>query len=163
MWAQSELGYIGRIISGHCIRGRFVGLKPVSSVKWPEMDRKSVSGPAKTWIYPAETSADLLWRVCRHKVSSKGESSDRSERNMRAEMRMKVKAKQEPERMHMGTEGSKIDIEMNSGVKWWHMGMGFHQTGLAREKRKGVKTHRIKEEDGALVACLLLGQAGGLL
>ena len=77
---------------------------------------------------------------------------------------MKVKARQEPKkRMHMGAGGSKINIEANSGAKWQHMSTGFHQTGLTREKRKGVKTHRLKEEDGALVACLLLGQAGGFI
>ena len=36
---------------------------------------------------------------------------------MRAETRMKVKARQEPKRMHMGTGGLKIDIKVNSGAK----------------------------------------------
>ena len=42
--------------------------------------------------------------------------------------------------------------------------MGFHQTGLAREKRKGGQNaHKTKEKDGALIAWLLLGQAGGFI
>ena len=36
---------------------------------------------------------------------------------MRAKTRMKVKVRQEPKRMHAGTGGSKIDIEVNSRAK----------------------------------------------
>ena len=52
---------------------------------------------------------------------------------------------------------------MDSKAKRWHMGMGFHLTGLVKEKRNWVKTHKSEEEDGALIACLLLGQAGSFI